>query len=34
MVTVPIYADNNLFQQDPNFRSHLMFHEYFHGVLG
>ena len=30
----PIYGDNPLFQQDPNFRNYLMFNEYFHGDTG
>ena len=30
----PIYGDNKLFQQDPNFRSYVLFHEYFHGDTG
>ena len=30
----PIYGENKLFQEDPNFRCHLMFHEYFHGDTG
>lgn len=30
----PIYGSNKLFQQDPNFRCHLLFHEYFNGDTG
>ncbi len=30
----PIYADQPLFQNDPNFRDHLLFFEYFHGDTG
>ncbi len=30
----PIYQGNRLLDEDPNFRSHLLFHEYFHGDTG
>jgi hypothetical protein len=30
----PVYGDSKLFQQDQNFRSHLLFYEYFHGDTG
>jgi hypothetical protein len=30
----PAFGDNALFQQDPAFRDHLLFHEYFHGDTG
>ncbi|MGA8027033.1 MAG: glucosidase [Bryobacteraceae bacterium] len=30
----PIYGNNNLFQEDPNFRSYVLFNEYFHGETG
>jgi hypothetical protein len=30
----PIYGQKMLFQQDPQFRCHLLFHEYFHGDTG
>jgi hypothetical protein len=30
----PIYAGNALFQRDPAWRDHLLFHEYFHGDTG
>ncbi len=31
---LPAYGDNKLFQQDPNFRSYLLFNEYFNGDTG
>ena len=30
----PIYGDNELLQNDPNFRDYLLFYEYFHGDDG
>jgi hypothetical protein len=30
----PIYGDDELFQSDPHFREHVLFHEYFHGDTG
>jgi hypothetical protein len=30
----PAFGDDRLFQQDPAFRDHLLFHEYFHGDTG
>ncbi len=30
----PVYGTNRLFQEDPNFRDYLLFHEYFHGDNG
>jgi hypothetical protein len=30
----PVYGDNALFQNDPAFRDHVLFHEYFHGDTG
>jgi hypothetical protein len=30
----PIYAGNALFQRNPAWRDHLLFHEYFHGDTG
>ena len=30
----PCYGDTELFQNDPEFRDHLFFHEYFHGDNG
>ncbi len=30
----PIYGDSKLFQGDPHFRDHLLFHEYFNGENG
>lgn len=30
----PVYGENELFQQDPFFKEHLLFHEYFHGDTG
>ena len=30
----PIYGDNDKLQKDPNFRDHLLFHEYCHGDNG
>ena len=30
----PIYGDNKLLQDDPHFRDHLLFHEFFHGDNG
>ncbi len=30
----PCYGDTELFQQDPEFRDYLFFHEYFHGDNG
>ena len=32
--TRPVYTDQPLFQNDPNFREHLLFFEYFHGDTG
>ena len=30
----PLYGDHQLFQQDPHFKDHLLFYEYFHGDTG
>jgi Glycosyl hydrolase family 63 C-terminal domain len=30
----PVYANNDLFQEDPNFRNYVLFHEFFHGDTG
>ena len=30
----PIYSGQSLFQQDPHWREHILFHEYFHGDNG
>ena len=30
----PVYGDVELFQNDPHFRSYVLFHEYFHGETG
>ena len=30
----PAFGDQDKFQLDPNFRDHLLFHEYFHGDTG
>jgi hypothetical protein len=30
----PIYGGLHLFQNDPHWRDHMMFHEYFHGDNG
>ena len=30
----PVYGDNKLFQEDPNFRSYTLFYEFFHGDTG
>jgi hypothetical protein len=30
----PFYGDETLFQDDPHWRDHLLFHEYFHGDNG
>jgi hypothetical protein len=30
----PIYGCLHLFQNDPHWRDHMMFHEYFHGDNG
>ncbi|MDZ4257775.1 MAG: hypothetical protein U0974_11140 [Gemmatimonadales bacterium] len=30
----PIFGNDELFQSDPHFRNHLLFHEYFHGDDG
>ena len=30
----PAYGDSALFQQDPHFRNHILFHEYFNGDTG
>jgi hypothetical protein len=30
----PVYGDIQLFQQDPNFRDYILFHEFFHGDTG
>ncbi|HTW29332.1 MAG TPA: glucosidase [Acetobacteraceae bacterium] len=30
----PVFGDCELFQNDPHFRDHLLFHEYFHGDTG
>jgi hypothetical protein len=30
----PLFRDCRLFQQDPHFRDHLLFYEYFHGDTG
>ena len=30
----PIYADRKLFQEDPHFRDHVLFYEYFNGDTG
>jgi hypothetical protein len=30
----PVYGDNAKFQNDPHWRDHLLFHEYFHGDNG
>jgi len=30
----PVFGDNRLFQDDPHFRDHMLFFEYFHGDTG
>jgi hypothetical protein len=30
----PVYEDSPLFQNDPHFRDHILFYEYFHGDTG
>jgi hypothetical protein len=30
----PTFGDSALFQNDPHFKNHLLFHEYFHGDTG
>jgi len=30
----PVFGDNEVFQRDPHWRDHLLFHEYFHGDTG
>jgi hypothetical protein len=30
----PIYGDLRMFQNDPHWRDHILFHEYFHGDTG
>ena len=30
----PFYGDNRTFQEDPHWRDHLLFYEYFHGDTG
>jgi hypothetical protein len=30
----PAFGASPLFQRDPHFRDHLLFHEYFHGDTG
>jgi hypothetical protein len=30
----PIFGNNDLFQNDPHWRDHLLFHEFFHGDDG
>ena len=30
----PVYGDNEVFQQDPHWRDHVLFYEYFHGDDG
>ena len=30
----PVFGDNGIQQTDPNFRDHILFHEYFHGDSG
>ena len=30
----PVFGDNCIQQTDPNFRDHILFHEYFHGDSG
>ncbi len=30
----PVYGDTYLFQEDPNFRDYILFHEFFHGDTG
>jgi hypothetical protein len=30
----PVYNGNSLFQEDPHFRNHILFYEYFHGDTG
>ena len=30
----PIYGTNRKMQEDPHFRDHILFHEYFHGDTG
>ena len=30
----PVYGDNKLFQEDPNFRDYVLFYEFFHGDTG
>jgi hypothetical protein len=30
----PVFGDNELFQNDPNFKDHVLFYEYFHGDNG
>jgi hypothetical protein len=30
----PVYAHNERFQKDPNWRNHILFYEYFHGDTG
>jgi hypothetical protein len=29
-----VFGDNGIQQTDPNFRDHILFHEYFHGDSG
>ena len=30
----PVYGENGKFQDDPHFRDHVLFYEYFHGDDG
>jgi len=30
----PVYGNTQLFQRDPAWRDHILFHEYFHGETG
>ena len=30
----PVFGSNRLLQEDPHFRDHVLFHEYFHGDSG
>jgi hypothetical protein len=30
----PMYGDNDLLQNDPHFRDHILFYEFFHGDNG
>ena len=34
METEPVFGGNRLFQEDPLWRDHIPFYEYFHGDIG